>query len=41
MKKTMFKNDMSFKKLKNVNIRIKLRPFVHYSPRDVHRIADK
>jgi len=37
----MFKNYMGFKKLKNVNISIKLHSFVHYSPRDVHRIADK
>jgi len=37
----MFKNDIGFKKLKNVNISITLHSFVHYSPRDVHRIADK
>jgi len=41
MKKTMFKNDMGFKIKKNVNISINLHSFVHYSPRDVHRIADK
>jgi len=41
MKKTMFKNDMAFKKLMYVNISIKLHSFVHYSRRDVHRIADK
>jgi len=29
------------KKVKNVKISIKLHSFVHYSPRDVHRIADK
>jgi len=41
MKKTMFKNDMGLKIFKNVNISIKLHSFVCYSPRDVHRIADK
>jgi len=37
----MFKNDTCFKKIKNVNKSIKLHSFVHYNPRDVHRIADK
>jgi len=41
MKKTMFKNDVGFKKFKNVNISIKRHSLVCYSPRDVHRIADK
>jgi len=41
IKKTTFKNAMGFKKIENVNISIKLHSFVHYSPRDVHRIADK
>jgi len=41
MKKTKFKNDMGFKKFKNINISIKLHSFVFYSPRDGHRIADK
>jgi len=41
MKKTMFKNDMGFKKLTNANISNKLHSFAHYSPRNVHRIADK
>jgi len=37
----MFKNDVGFKKIKNVNISIKLHSFVFYSTRDGHRIADK
>jgi len=40
MANRMFKNDMSFKKFKNINVSIKLHSFVFYSPRDVNRIAD-
>jgi len=41
MKNMMFKNDMGFKKFKNLNISINLHSFVFYSPRDGDRIANK
>jgi len=41
IKNTMFKNDMGYKKYKNVNISFKLHSVVCYSPMDGNRIADK
>jgi len=37
----MFKNNMGFKKLKNINISIKVHSFVSYSPRDVDYNSQK
>jgi len=41
MEKTIFKNDMGFKKIKNINWSIKLHFFVFDSPRDGHKLVDK